>query len=233
MNEPRRLYVFCEGQTEQAFCQQLLQDFLFPNYDGIVMPILIAHSRKRRVVHRGGVNKYQVVKDDMVREFSTHRDRKVLFTSFIDIYALPTDFPGFATAQRNPNHPRPYVETLEAAFEADVSESRFVPHLQMHEFETLLFADPSVLGRAFENSEAAIETLQAVADKFGDIEKINDSKVTAPSKRIIEVIPAYERRKKTAGPRTAGLIGMPKLLEKCSHFADWIRTLQNRLAANL
>lgn len=38
----KELYVFCEGSTEQGFCQQVLQSSLFPNHDGLVHPVKIA-----------------------------------------------------------------------------------------------------------------------------------------------------------------------------------------------
>ena len=59
----------------------------------------------------------------------------------IDLYALPKDFPGRSAQPRNPADPTPYVETLERAFGDDVGDRRFVPYIQLHEFEALLFAD--------------------------------------------------------------------------------------------
>ena len=142
----KELYVFCEGQTEQAFCSRVLQPHFFPKHDGLVHPIRIAHKRKKGVIHRGGVNKYEIIKDDMVRTFRANRRPNLLFTSLIDLYALPNDFPGKLTNTRNPGNPRPYVEALEAELAQDIAESRFVSHLQLHEFETLIFAQPESLG---------------------------------------------------------------------------------------
>jgi hypothetical protein len=49
-----RLYVFAEGQTEQTFADTILKPHL-ARY-GVFMhnPVLIAHSRKKGKVHRGG-----------------------------------------------------------------------------------------------------------------------------------------------------------------------------------
>lgn len=51
----KRLTVFCEGVTERGFCNQLLIPHLFPNHDGILHTILIAHSKHHGKVARRGV----------------------------------------------------------------------------------------------------------------------------------------------------------------------------------
>jgi hypothetical protein len=228
----KELYVFCEGPTEQAFCQRLLQPELFPQHDGLVHPVRIAHSRRHGVIHRGGVRSYAPLRNDMVRHFRQHQRDGVLFTSLIDLYGLPGDFPGKTSNQRNPDNPRPYVEAIEQALADDLDERRFVPHLQLHEFETLLFAEPAALGVSFDGCENEIVRLTQIATDAGDIEKINDTQHNAPSKRIIREIPAYERLKTTVGPDVAECIGMPTLRAKCAHFSDWILELQTRLGAD-
>ncbi|HQZ69544.1 MAG TPA: DUF4276 family protein [Planctomycetaceae bacterium] len=225
----KELYVFCEGQTEQGFCNRVLQPHFFPQHDGMVHPIRIAHSRSKGRVSRGGVNKYQIIKDDILRSLSEHQRPHVLFTSFIDLYALPHDFPGFEQNTRNPDYPRPFVEALEAALQADIPDTRFVAYLQLHEFETLLFADPSALRISYDNIEAAVTQLSKMAKEAGDIEKINDTKDIAPSKRIIQQIPHYEGDKTTVGPDVAEFIGMEKLKIACEHFRDWVTTIARRL----
>lgn len=85
----KELYVFCEGPTEQGFCQRVLQPELFPQHDGLVHPVKIAHSRRRGVIHRGGVSTYARLRNDVVRQFRQHQREGVLFTSLIDLYGLP------------------------------------------------------------------------------------------------------------------------------------------------
>lgn len=225
----KELYVFCEGQTEQAFCARVLQPHFFPNHDGLVHPIRIAHKRKKGVVHRGGVNKYQIIKDDMIRTFRANRRSSVLFTSLIDLYALPNDFPGMADNTRNPDYPRPYVVALEGTLADDIAEPRFVSHLQLHEFETLIFAEPESLLLSYDNVDAEVRELQRIAIEFKDIEKINGTQTGAPSKRIIEQIPRYEHDKTTVGPDVTACIGMEKMMSACAHFRDWIEIVAQRL----
>ena len=226
----KELYIFCEGPTEQGFCNRVLQPFFFPDHDGLIHTVRIAHSRRKGRVSRGGVNKYQIIKDDMLRAFSKHQRPQVLFTSFIDLYALPHDFPGYEQNTRNPDNPRPFVEALEAAFQNDIPDTRFIAYLQLYEFETFFFADPDALKIAYDDIDAAVSELRDVAERAGDIETINDSRETAPSWRVIKVISAYEHDKTTVGPDVAEYIGMQKLLDACPHFADWIQRISTALS---
>jgi hypothetical protein len=70
----------------------------------------------------------------------------------------------------------------------------------------------------FENVEAQVQALKAITAQFPSIEHIDDGMETAPSKRIINVIPAYEGRKSSAGPDIAAYIGVPVIRAECPHF---------------
>jgi hypothetical protein len=97
----------------------------------------------------------------------------------------------------------------------------------------MLYADPDGFRIAFENCEAEIEQLKAIADLVQCIEHINDGKETSPSKRIIEVLPEYEGRKSTAGPDIVEYVGLPTIRSKCPHFDGWLTTLENLTWAEL
>lgn len=226
MNE---LYVFCEGPTEQNFCKQVLQATFFPQHDGEVRPIRIAHSRRHGVVHRGGVNKYVIIKTDIQNTLKQHQRAGVYFTSMIDLYGLPGDFPGKSDHCRDPDNPRLYVEALETAFGIDIGDARFIPHLQLHEYETLLFADVGSFRYSFDECDREIERLREIVGAFRSVEHINDGPQTAPSKRIIDILPTYRGLKTTAGPDIAEYTGIVRLCECCPHFSQWITTIKNVL----
>jgi Domain of unknown function (DUF4276) len=223
MNE---LYAFCEGPTEQGFCKQLLQLHLFPQHEGTIHPIKIAHSKSHGKVSRGGVRSYQAIHRDIINTLKSRRERHVFFTTMIDLYALPNDFPGKQAQQYDPVNPTPYVKHLEDAFGKDIGDTRFIPYLQLHEFETMLFADPEAFRAEIENCDHAIEQLETIVEIVASIEHINDGPTTAPSKRIITFIPEYERRKASAGPRIAERIGLAVIREKCPHFHEWLTRLE-------
>lgn len=83
-----------------------------------------------------------------------------------------------------------------AGFNVFVNDRRFIPYIQLHEFETLIFSDPQMLNREYLEHDIPIENLKAMAEGQNP-ELINDGSTTAPSKRIIAEIPEYD--KATAG----------------------------------
>jgi Domain of unknown function (DUF4276) len=50
--------------------------------------------------------------------------------------------------------------------------------------------------------------------------------MTAPSKRIIDLIPAYEGMKRSAGPDIAVMTGLPAIRAKSPHFSSWLTRLE-------
>jgi hypothetical protein len=93
----------------------------------------------------------------------------------------------------------------------------------------MLFADPEAFAYSFENCAPAIGQLKAIATLLGNVELINDGKDTAPSKRIISLIPEYDGRKSTAGPDIAEYIGLVTIRRECPHFRKWLRTIKGDL----
>ena len=177
----KELYVFCEGATEQEFCRQLLGPHLFPEHDGVIRPVAIEHSKHHGRVARGGVpGRYETMRRDIANHLKSRKQRNVLFTTQIDLYGLPKDFPGKKTHRRNTDNPTFYVTALERAFEDNIGDPRFIAHLQLYEYETLLFADPEVFQLAFDNCDRAIEELKKIAASFPTIEHIDDGPITRP-----------------------------------------------------
>ncbi len=176
----RELYIFCEGATEQEFCNLLLQPHFFPQHDGTIHTIEIQHSKHHGRVSLGGVpGRYETMRRGILATLKGRRQRGVCFTTMIDIYGLPKDFPGREANQRNPDDPIPYARALETAFGDDINDLRFVPHLQLHEFETILFADPESFREQFVECDQAIAELKKIAGSFPTIEHINDGTIQA------------------------------------------------------
>lgn len=147
------------------------------------------------------------------------------FTTMFDFYALPDDFPGYAEAMRN-SDPYERVGILEQKMAESVGDSRFIPYIQLHEFEALLFADPKQLDWEYLEHDVPIGNLVTMVASQNP-ELINDGPVTTPSKRILSEIPEYD--KVTAGVAVAEKIGLLMLRQKCRHFNDWLTRLE-RLA---
>ncbi|MEN6576184.1 MAG: DUF4276 family protein [Phycisphaerales bacterium] len=63
-----------------------------------------------------------------------------------------------------------------------------------------------------------------IREQFPSPEEINDSRQTAPSKRILELKPRYA--KVTDGIPISKKIGLDVMRAQCPHFNDWLRKLQ-------
>ena len=120
----KELYVFCEGQTEQNFCKQVLAPHLYTHGYTHVATIRVAFSRHKGIVYRGGVLKYEPVRKDILNTMKGRGEAWVYFTTMLDLYRLPNDFPGKNEYVRIANDPAPYVEALEAAWAADIVHPR-------------------------------------------------------------------------------------------------------------
>lgn len=222
-----RLYLFAEGQTEQTFADTVLKPHLSNVNVYLQKPVLIAHARRKGKVHRGGGRRYQPMKDDIQRFLKQEKKSEdVFFTTMIDLYAIHDAFPHLVEAENLRNQPEQRVDFLEQAFAEDISDRRFVPYIQLHEFEAYLFSDPNWFEFYFDGSAQQIVKLQKLAGEFTSPELINDGPQTAPSKRIIAHFPDYEDQKVIVGAGVAELIGLSAIRAKCPHFDSWIKKLE-------
>lgn len=116
------------------------------------------------------------------------------------------------------------VEAMERSIASDINDRRFIPYIQLHEFEALLFSAPDGFKMYFDDNIS--EEIQGIIDSFENPEEINSSPETAPSKRLIRIIPEYD--KVLYGNIVALEIGLPVILEKCPRFRTWTDLLIHR-----
>jgi hypothetical protein len=222
-----RLYLFAEGKTELTFADLVLTSHLANHGVYLKHRIEVAHARKNHTTHRGGGRKFGPVKRDIERFLKQERGGDVFFTTMIDLYAIYSDFPGLNEAEKFRHDPRKRVELLEQSFASEVGDPRFIPYLQLHEFEALLFVDPSHFAKRYEKADRKIQELREIADKKESPELINDGQTTAPSKRIIDAFPTYKKDKSQIGPLVAKDIGLAAIRAKCPHFNAWLTRLES------
>lgn len=113
------------------------------------------------------------------------------------------------------------------SMKADIAEelaSRFIPYMQIHEFESLLFSNIDVFRRNFDDHEMDFSKLESAIREFTNPEDINSNPNLAPSKRLIEAISGYE--KVVYGSCLAEEIGLESIMEKCPLFSQWFSTLR-------
>jgi len=212
-----RIKLLVEGQTEEVFVRELLQ----PHYArmGLYMtPIIVSTSPG----YKGGMSSYAKVRPQIER--LCKQDTRAWVTTMFDLYALPDDFPSKASAAyRAKRSGKDKVEYLEQALRADVATSNFVPYLQQHEFESLLFSNIDMFTEWPADPHYVRDQLAQVTRKNAP-ENINDGPDTAPSKRIKEAYPAYQ--KTFHGPLIACSIGLDVIRGACPHFDAWLKKLE-------
>lgn len=219
----RRLYVYAEGQAEQTFAGLVLGPHL-GSLEIVLHTVLARHGGKKGG-QRGGITNYPPLKKDLQNLLLEHKGRDVYFTTMFDLYALPTNFPGYGEAEALRHLPYQRVESLEQALAKDISDPRFIPYIQLHEFEACLFADPDCFRHAYEKADRQIAALRSIADAQDNPELINGGAETAPSKRIIAQFPGFSKR--VDGPEIARRIGLDVIRSKCPHFDAWLKQLEN------
>lgn len=222
-----RLYLFAEGQTEQTFADTILSPHLANLGTYTQRSVRISHGKKKKhIVHRGGGRKYTPMKNDIARFLAQEKAADVFFTTMIDLYAIPGDFPGLAEAEKLRHLPYERVESLERSFADDIGDSRFIPYIQLHEYEAYLFSNPQCFNFFYPRHKNQISALIKLASDKTSPELINDGIHTAPSKRIIEQFPDYGDAKPVIGPQVAELIGLATIRENCPHFVSWLSRLE-------
>ena len=114
------------------------------------------------------------MKNDIMRFLKQDKASDAFFTTMIDFYAIYSDFPGLAEAQLMPADPFERVEFLEQKFAEDIGDPRFIPYIQLHEYEAYLFSDPTCFEYLSSGSTQGVETLKNIASQYATPELIND-----------------------------------------------------------
>jgi len=224
-----RLLIHVEGETEEAFVNELLADHLHAFGYELVSARLIGNARLRE--RRGGIRAWNTVKKDILNHL--RGDSGCLATMMVDYYGLPQmgdkAWPGRAEAGN-----LPYAQKstcVETALLRDVAQDlggefearRFLPFVVMHEFEGLLFSDCVVFAEAIARPQLG-QPFQGIRQQFATPEEINDSPVTAPSKRVEDLVPGYE--KPLLGTLAAIKMGLATIRRECPHFREWLERLE-------
>ena len=213
-----RLAVSVEGQTDEAFVKSVLA----PHFQPLGVeptPILLGSARGSGV---GGGN---VNMERLTTEMAT------LYWSF-DVVTSLVDYYGFHGKGGKPIDD--LEQELNRQIQSNVSgqwdQRKVIPNVQRHEFEGLLFSNVNAFAAAMPGvPDWAIEQLGAIRTQFLTPEDINDNENTAPSKRIIDLIPSY--RKRLHGPLVAGETGLAVLRHQCPRFNNWIERLESLATA--
>lgn len=223
--QPTEVIALVEGETEFEFVQHLITPIL-QSGNLYMRPVLFG---KRG----GGIPRWSSGQKDVLN----YLKRAKLVTTLVDFYGLPHDWPGRSEAAKLDWKKRgQFVENAlsDWAQQNCPQNSRaesFIPCIQVHEFESLLYADPSTTAlflaiSASHSSDCSIKAkLEKILESAGGYpEAINDSYETAPSRQLKGIVPAYEKR--AWGYQIANEIGIPKLRESCKWLDNWLTRLE-------
>lgn len=222
-----RINIVAEGQSEMHFVKEPLNKYFGGSL--ILDSRCVLTSRKAGYEFRGGLNSYQQAKNDIVTWLK--QDTEAYVTTMFDFFRLPTDFPAYAPAMQCQNH-QDSVRILETAMKEDIISTpgitnvkqRFIPYIQLHEFEALLFTDIQILKYDYFDPESERQIQQLYREtKNLPPEDINHGTETAPSKRLLK---AVDYRKGDIVSEWLHAIGIDAIRQKCPHFSSWLKELQ-------
>lgn len=220
-----RLNIIVEGQTEETFVNKLLGPHL-GTFNVFASARCVETGRKRGKIFRGGIISYLKAKKDIDLWMKEDKGDDVRFTTMFDFYRLPDDFPGFDEAKLKYD-PYAKIKVLEEKLKDDIDSHRFIPYLQLHEYEALLFSDLNKFHHYYIDLNSQINKLKQDVYLVTNPELINENPETAPSKRIIKYLPSYDKEKPSAGPIIAEHIGLQEIRSKCEHFNSWVSQLED------
>jgi hypothetical protein len=209
-----RVKVVVEGSTELGFVRSVLGLHFGQSQIGLVP-----------INHRG-ISKYSHFRREVLAALK--QDASTFCTMMVDYYGMPNSWPGREIARQKPFAEK-HVVIEEAIFNdiaAELGERfdrrRFIPYVQMHEFEAILFSDPKLLAASLKLPDES--KVQRIRETFGSPEEINDSEQTALSKRIKGLCARYS--KVVDGVLIAQKIGLKTMRDQCPHFNQWLRKLE-------
>jgi hypothetical protein len=214
----KRALILVEGQTEERFVKDVLQEHFWSLGLDLSPTVLITKQIKNGPDFRGGVTNFRNFERDIKRLLGTGGG--ALVTMMLDYDGLPPDFPGMNN--RPSGDPVSRVTFVEQAIHSHFNmRPDIIPYLSLHEFEALIFASPEELPRMLVDPAKQSKFVE-IRNAFNTPEDIDET--DWPSKRIVALFPAY--RKKVHGPTVAKRIGLTNLRQECPHFNQWLSLLE-------
>lgn len=202
--------VVCEGPTEVDFVKKLNKEY-FNQKQISLKPIGINEAKKDlggnisidRVIHYVTKSPYNIV------------------TTLIDYYGIK-------------ECKDKTVDELKTELQKQYSNINgwnriFIPYLQLHETEALLFSNIDSIIKMKNANDEQKEQLYAIQKMYPNPEDINNSVETAPSKRLEKIFLNY--RKIIDANRIFSKISIEEIKSKCSNFKMWLSEIEYKCIA--
>lgn len=208
-----RLCVICEGHTEAEFVKACLEPHLRA-FNVLAYPSLIKTRPGKQ--GGGGVTVERVVQHLRHEYHSSDR-----ITTLLDYYGFGQTN-GLTQTQLQDE-----ILKLAAIKIKKFNPQYVLPYVQMYEFEGLLFSNVDEFQWVLDgwNMEAH-QKLTNIRASFNSPEEINNSYLTAPSKRILQIFQRGEYSKTEHGPIIANEIGLTRIRSECRLFNNWMTSLE-------
>jgi hypothetical protein len=224
----KHLYFIVEGETEQQFINRIVIPYLHQNG-------LKTHIQSLMVTMSGGGHGFNSIEHfrNTIKPILNYNNQPII-TTMIDYYGINSEkkLSGFTMCNER-NLIDDKIACLENALNEQVQSIQpypfFIPYIQKHEMETLLFANPEV---GFElESDAIKNAILEVCKAFPNIEDINNSYQTAPSKRLYKLYKENNSSYQKAADAVdiCELTGIEIMIAKSPRFRNWIDNLISRV----
>lgn len=214
----KMIAVVVEGQTEEAFIKNVLNEYLASR--GIfITPTVPKTSSTPAGSHKGGApwRRYHELSVTLAHE--AHWDAVGIL---MDFYGVPRDIPGYSSTGSG----TAYRDELLAAISADLNTRRVLPHLILHEFETLVLAAIACGARASLTPAQREAIVHQIAECHDDVEAGNGARDTSPSHRLQAACDSYV--KTATGISLLREAPFDDVLDRCPTFAGWLHELLDR-----
>jgi Domain of unknown function (DUF4276) len=222
-----QIHLVVEGATEQTF----VRDVLSPE---MALTGVYLHAVEIGPPgHKGGNIRFDRAQTDIGNFLKQRGD--IYVSTMFDFFRINPEWPGKNEVQKRIQD----GASLSASQKADILESamhnaiqkafpalnpkeRFIPYIEMHEFEALLFSDAQKLADIV---GIDIGSIEKVLEEYDNPEEINDGPETAPSKRLLALKNGYKKVAK--GKAVSEAIGIQAIRRQCPHFNNWLKKLEN------
>ncbi len=216
----KTILILVEGQTEESFVRDILYPHLEKKNIYCISKLATTKREKSGPDFKGGIVSYGKLKFDIKQLL---KDTSVVaVTTMIDYYGFSSKVPFEDDIKGGSCFER--VIRLEKKFKEDIGHKKFLPYIQLHEFEAMVFVSPEVVAAAFKQEDKEAE-INKIKSSFKTVEEINDNPATIPSRRLLKIFPGYQ--KTLHGPLIVKRTGLETIRKECSHFNQWLTQLEN------
>lgn len=214
-----RLLILVEGQTEALFSDTVLRPYLAQK--GVFLDkasIVVTRNNPKGSNYKGGYTNLNKIRPQLETKLKSSIQFGGFVTTLFDFYAC-----GWRSETETITQVEEKLKTA-----VTIGAHRLIPYLQQHEYEGLLFSEPTILSEELDASK--LNDVNSILQNFDTHEEINSKRETCPSARLKALFPSYD--KVLHGQQIADKIGIDTIRERCPRFNSWITRLEALVNVN-